>query len=157
MSQIPRRSFTRLALAIVVPLVILLAVYYGGGLNLGGDPTRLTAAVPGDVTLDASGTTKLPLKLSLLNRTGETITLRAADPCKVLRWVIQAPGEATIQSKGDACLSGETTVFLASGATVDRNETLPLETVRYVPGTTYTVYIDFYGYVAKAEFEAVKP
>jgi hypothetical protein len=157
MSQIPRRSFTRLALAVLVPLTIMLIVWqYRDQLDLGGDPVRLTAEIPSRIPLSDAGSTAVDLKLTLLNRTGDTMSLTAAEPCKVLRWVVQAPGEATIQSKGDKCLPGEPSVDLASGDVLTRTETLHLEGSRYTAGVTYTLYVDFYGHLAKAEFVAEK-
>ena len=156
MSKPIRPSAARLAVAVLIPLAVLAAVYYSTGGQIGGTVLRLTAEMPSEVTLNAEGATSVDVKLALTNRSGKMERLSVADPCKVLRWVVQAPGEATVQSRGDRCASGPAQVDLAAGETLERVETLPLVGSRYTPGVRYTVYIDFYGQLAKAEFEAAK-
>ena len=152
MSKPVRPSAARLAIAFILPLAVILAVYYASGGKIGGDALQLRATTPEDITLASERTTPLALTVELTNRGGDVQRFSVGDPCKVLRWVIQAPGEATVQSRGDQCLSVPTDVSLASGETLQRSETLMLDNARYTPGVTYTVYVDFYGVVAKTDF-----
>jgi hypothetical protein len=150
-----RTSYTRLAAAIVVPLSLLLAVYYvtDGKLgDIGGDPMRLTAETPSEIALNPDGETAVELKLALTNRTGETIQLTAADGCKVVRWVVQAPGDVFVQSKGPDCVPEEPTRSLGSGETITRTETLLLDSRRYKAGETYTVFVQLWGEETTASF-----
>lgn len=157
MQKPTRPSFARLALAIAVPLIVLLAVYYaanGDLSNLGGRSLRLTAQAPSSVTLAAEGPSTVTIALELTNRSGGPLQLGASDPCKVLRWAVQAPEDVFVQAKGNECGSDEMTRSIASGETIARSETISLDTRRYTAGVTYTVFIQFYGQDARAEFTA---
>lgn len=155
MQKTVRPSYTRLAAAIVVPLSIIVLVYYltDGKLgDMGGQALRLTVEAPSNVDLNAEGPTPLSLELTLTNRTGETAELSAEDPCKVLRWVVQAPDDVFVQAKGQDCVPDETNRRLASGEVIARAEGIGLDSRRYKPGVTYTVFVQFYGQGATAEF-----
>ncbi len=158
MQRPARTSYVRLTTAMLVPLAALLALYYasGGDLSsLGGQSLRLTVDAPSKVALSARAT-ELPLTLKLTNRTGSTIQLSAADPCKVLRWALQAPGDRFIQSKGNDCQPDETARPIASGEVIERSETIRLDTARLKAGETYTVFVQFYGQDATASFTATE-
>ena len=146
----------RLLAAIFVPLAVLAAAYYAskGQLgDLGGPPLRLTVRIDGPVALGPGPRTDLVATLTLENRTGDAIALRAADPCRVVRWVVQAPGETFVQSKGDACTPETDAATIDGASTVERREIVPLDTSRYKPGVTYTLVVQFWGQDASAEFE----
>ena len=138
----------------LVPLSVLLAVYYaldGDLSSLGGKSLRLTLETPSTIALEGR-VTALPLGVALANRSGSSIQLTAADPCKVLRWVVQAPGDAFVQSKGDACQPEEPVRPIASGETITLSETLPLVSTRYKPGVRYTLIVQYYGETATTDF-----
>jgi len=157
MAQIPRRSFTRLALALIVPLVVLLVAYqYRDKLDFGGDPLRLTAEAPSEIKLAANGPSALPLKLTLQERTGEIIQLSAADPCKVFRWAVQAPGDVFVQAQGQDCVPEEPQKRLGGGETIARSATLMLDTKRYKPGVTYTVFVQLWGEETTVDFRTTE-
>ncbi len=152
-----RPSFARLAIAVAVPLIVLLAVYYaanGDLSNIGGRSLRLSAETPSSVTLATDGATPVTVTLTLTNRTAGVIQLGASDPCKVLRWVVQAPEDVFVQSKGSECGSDEMTRTIGSGETIERSETISLDTRRYTAGVTYTLFVQFYGQDATAQFTA---
>lgn len=149
-------SYARLATAVIVPLVLLLAIFYstnGDLSSLGAETLRLTAEATPEETAQADGSTRLAVTLKLTNRTGATIQLSANDPCKVLRWVVQAPEDVFVQSKGADCVPEPTSRPIASGETIERSETIALDTRRYKAGVTYTVFAQFYGQTATADFE----
>lgn len=158
MQQPVRTSYARLAAAILVPLAVLLAVYYaanGDLSSMGGQNLRLTLEAPSDVTL-TEDRTPVTLKLSLANRSGGSIQLSASDPCKVLRWVVQAAGDVFVQSRGSECTPEETSRVIASGETIERTETIQLDSRRFQPGVTYTVFVQLYGQSASAEFTTAR-
>lgn len=148
-------SAGRLVAALFVPLAVLVAGYYaakGEMGDLGGAALRLTLDVPSDVTIAAGRETPVDLTLALTNRTGQTMTLTASDPCKVLRWVVQSPGDVFVQSKGEECVPESKTREIASGEVIERRETIRLDNKRYKSGVTYTVFVQFYGQEGTARF-----
>lgn len=154
MSKPVRTSYARLAAAILVPLAVLLAVYYAANGDLssfGGQTLRLTVDAPSKVAL-SEGTTPVTLKLALTNRSGATVQLGAGDPCKVLRWAVQAPGDVFVQSKGADCTPEATSRPIASGEIIERTESIQLDSKRFQPGVTYTVFVQLYGQSATADF-----
>ncbi len=159
MSSVPKPSPTRLLAALSVPLAVLIAAYYaskGQMGDLGGAPVRLTLAAPSEVTLRPEGETPIEVTLTLENRTGDAIWLKAADACKALRWAVQAPGDEFVQAKGDACLPEETSRQLEGSGALERKLTIPLDSSRYKLGVTYTLFAQFYGYEATARFETAE-
>ncbi len=139
-----RPSAARLAIAVVLPLAIFSAIYYSTGGNMGGASVRLTVEGPGEVA-PAAGPIPIDLKVSIENRSGAALTLSAADPCKVFRWVIQKTDDTSVQSKGNACTPAETSRTLGSGETLTHAETIVVDGHRLEAGETYKIIVQLYG------------
>ncbi|MFT3808673.1 MAG: hypothetical protein QM698_02020 [Micropepsaceae bacterium] len=156
MSAPVRPSAARLAVAVILPLAVFSAIYYSSGGNLGGRELRLTAEGPGEVA-PAAGPVSVPLTLNLENRSGGAITLSAADPCKVFRWVVQKMDDTSVQSKGNACTPAETSRTIASGETFTHTETITLDGHRLEAGQSYKIIVQLYGQDGAVTIDMASP
>ncbi|MBL9011167.1 MAG: hypothetical protein JNL56_08315 [Alphaproteobacteria bacterium] len=155
MSPPVKPSYRRLAIAILVPLTLLLVAWYasrGEFGDLGGARLRLTVAIEGPVTLSPRGQTAMEARLTLQNRTGSDIPLKVDGPCRVVRWVVQTMADDFVQSKGEACAPEPDTITIAAAQTIERRETILLDSARFKPGVSYRLTIQFWGETSSADF-----
>jgi len=152
-------NINMLATTFLIILVISVIAYFNRPLpGVPEGEIGLEIGVPVEHSLQAGyETIPLPVVLRLRNRTASQMALRAANPCKVFRFVVTTSAGEFVQAGGvkEVCTQVETSSFINPQENIEEIRQIPLDAKRYQLGQ-YRLMVKFWDYSGDATFNLVE-